>query len=477
MGCGVSKETQLYEAVKQGNAKLVHKLVKAGIPHTLPVDSVGSTLLHVAGQLGHAGVIDELCEVSTPGFIEKRNEHGFTALHEAAIIGNSKAILALIEAGANVNSAGPKDNTALHLAAGKGMNTAVKTLVASGADVNAPGQLKESPLHTAARKGKRETCVLLLELGADPSAQDAEGNMPWQVASRGFSGDLVSSSNGFKHPLSFLLRPDRIPPRQNDEKTRISTWISDSLSFHIPRELCIPPSLRGTEERAESELGSVCTETAHAKSDPATDIIIDFWPEDGMTLISLCSTKEHLAVLAAASFHLVERGVSVNQVEVCLRSPQGATASGEEAAVPVENGKAQESSAGPAESSSAHSKGAEVESSTDSRPKAGRLSLPPIQGGIALKGLPPVEDLGRKATPLVGGAGSSAGHLASMYGKQAPRPPAPGEAVSYTFSVVDGATGLPLPEDSHQPMCDRLMRAIREITKDKSEKASSQPPT
>ena len=92
MGCGVSKETRLYEAVKQGNAEAVHKLVKAGIPHTLPVDSVGSTLLHVAGQLGHAGVIDELCEVASPDFIEKRNEHGFTALHEAAIIGNSKAI-------------------------------------------------------------------------------------------------------------------------------------------------------------------------------------------------------------------------------------------------------------------------------------------------------------------------------------------------------------------------------------------------
>ena len=55
---------------------------------------------------------------------------------------------ALIEAGANVNSAGPKDNTALHLASGKGMNTAVKTLVVSGANVNAPGQLKERPLHT-----------------------------------------------------------------------------------------------------------------------------------------------------------------------------------------------------------------------------------------------------------------------------------------------------------------------------------------
>ena len=44
------------------------------------------------------------------------------------------------------------------------------------------------------------------------------------------------------------------------------------------------------------------------------DISINFWPEEGMTLISLCSSTKHLTVLAAASFHLVERGISVNQV-------------------------------------------------------------------------------------------------------------------------------------------------------------------
>jgi ankyrin repeat protein len=92
MGCGYSKENQLYEAVRKGDAKHVHKLLKAGISHTGSVDSVGSTLLHVAGQLGHAGVIDELCEVSSLVFIEKKNAHGFTALHEAAITGNVKAI-------------------------------------------------------------------------------------------------------------------------------------------------------------------------------------------------------------------------------------------------------------------------------------------------------------------------------------------------------------------------------------------------
>ena len=89
-----------------------------------------------------------------------------------------------------------------------------------------------------------------------------------QVAARGFSGEFPASGNGLKHPLSFLLRPDRIPLRQNDEKTRISSWISDSMNLRVPRELCIPPSLRTTD--AESDLGSVKTETAHAKSDPAS---------------------------------------------------------------------------------------------------------------------------------------------------------------------------------------------------------------
>eukprot|EP00959_Pyramimonas_sp_CCMP1952_P177587 3712166-Pyramimonas_sp.AAC.2 len=49
---------------------------------------------------------------------------------------------------------------------------------------------------------------------------------------------------------------------------------------------------------------------------PLADVSIDFWPEDGMTLISLCSSKRHLAVLAAASFHLVDHGISVNQVSL-----------------------------------------------------------------------------------------------------------------------------------------------------------------
>ena len=40
MGCGVSKEVKLYDAVKQGNAPLVHKLLHLGIEFTQDVDEV-----------------------------------------------------------------------------------------------------------------------------------------------------------------------------------------------------------------------------------------------------------------------------------------------------------------------------------------------------------------------------------------------------------------------------------------------------
>jgi ankyrin repeat protein len=42
--------------------------------------------------LGHAAVIEELCELAQPEYINKRNSHGFTALHEAAINGRSRAV-------------------------------------------------------------------------------------------------------------------------------------------------------------------------------------------------------------------------------------------------------------------------------------------------------------------------------------------------------------------------------------------------
>lgn len=56
-------------------------------------------------------------------------------------------IQSLLEGGADVNCAGPRNNTPLHLACSRGNLAAVKTLVANGADLNATGQADERPLH------------------------------------------------------------------------------------------------------------------------------------------------------------------------------------------------------------------------------------------------------------------------------------------------------------------------------------------
>ena len=40
MGCGVSKEMKLFDAVKQGDTAMVHKLLHSGIPFMHDVDEV-----------------------------------------------------------------------------------------------------------------------------------------------------------------------------------------------------------------------------------------------------------------------------------------------------------------------------------------------------------------------------------------------------------------------------------------------------
>jgi hypothetical protein len=50
--CSTPKELQLFDAVKTNNRVRVHQLLREAVDlHRIEVDNVGSTLLHVAGQV------------------------------------------------------------------------------------------------------------------------------------------------------------------------------------------------------------------------------------------------------------------------------------------------------------------------------------------------------------------------------------------------------------------------------------------
>lgn len=68
-----------------------------------------------------------------------------TALHLAAIKGNSKIIGELIKRGAAVDARDIKQRTALHLASNNGHLEAMKSLLDAGADVNATSNWAARP--------------------------------------------------------------------------------------------------------------------------------------------------------------------------------------------------------------------------------------------------------------------------------------------------------------------------------------------
>jgi len=68
---------------------------------------------------------------------EKKDEHGYTALHNEASSGNTILARRLIEAGADVNAKGAYGQTALHMAAASCHPQIVRLLIEHGADVNA----------------------------------------------------------------------------------------------------------------------------------------------------------------------------------------------------------------------------------------------------------------------------------------------------------------------------------------------------
>ena len=111
---------------------------------------------------------------------------GMSALHWAAMNGNTEIAELLISAGASPRSATRLGSyTALHLAAKGGHASVVKALIAAGADARAVTSTGgAAPLHLAAANGDVATIAALVAGGADVNARDKQwGHTPLMFAS------------------------------------------------------------------------------------------------------------------------------------------------------------------------------------------------------------------------------------------------------------------------------------------------------
>lgn len=162
----------LRRAAATGEETTVRRLLD-GLPRPLPLDEVGMSVLHVAVDSDHAGVIRALVEHGED--LNHPSSDGWTALMGATAAGRLFAVQALLDAGAALT---PVDrgfgHSALHLAADHHQIGPALLLIAAGADLDLPDRQGRLP-HELARPA---LASLMLAARMAHTRQALEGALP-----------------------------------------------------------------------------------------------------------------------------------------------------------------------------------------------------------------------------------------------------------------------------------------------------------
>lgn len=103
LGYGADKKLALFHICERNDFDLLKKLLpRITSLAEVPEDGAGNSILHRAVLSGRADMIPEIVKRGVP--VNARNKHDDTALHLAAELENEACVVALINAGANVNA-------------------------------------------------------------------------------------------------------------------------------------------------------------------------------------------------------------------------------------------------------------------------------------------------------------------------------------------------------------------------------------
>lgn len=104
------------------------------------------------------------------------------AIHIAAYFGLSRAVMALLDKGADVDPKDMTGRTPLLLAAKKGHEAVINVLLEKGADINSTDTAGRTPLSIAAENGHDGVVLLLHSEGTNANPKDTAGPMPLSFA-------------------------------------------------------------------------------------------------------------------------------------------------------------------------------------------------------------------------------------------------------------------------------------------------------
>ncbi|KAM8961680.1 caskin-1 isoform 2-T2 [Pelodytes ibericus] len=155
----MGKDQELLQAVKTEDLGMVHKLLQRP-------------------KAGKAKLLGSAKRVN----INFQDADGFSALHHAALIGNTELITLLLEAQAAVDIKDNKGMRPLHYAAWQGKKEPMKMLLKSGSAVNIQSDEGQIPLHQAAQHGHYDVSEMLLQHQSNPCIMDISGKTPLDLA-------------------------------------------------------------------------------------------------------------------------------------------------------------------------------------------------------------------------------------------------------------------------------------------------------
>ncbi|CAH2307459.1 caskin-1 isoform X2 [Pelobates cultripes] len=155
----MGKDQELLQAVKTEDLGMVHKLLQRP-------------------KAGKAKLLGSAKRVN----VNFQDTDGFSALHHAALIGNTELITLLLEAQAAVDIKDNKGMRPLHYAAWQGKKEPMKLLLKSGSAVNIQSDEGQIPLHQAAQHGHYDVSEMLLQHQSNPCIMDISGKTPLDLA-------------------------------------------------------------------------------------------------------------------------------------------------------------------------------------------------------------------------------------------------------------------------------------------------------